>query len=608
VAIRAAAFNCHLFDFYPHHITLRLVTLPILAAVCYGTAWALSGVRDLRIAPRIAVQWTGTALLVALGWLELPQVWIACAWMALAVVLALVGRRARIAELAYQEHVLAAFVAAQLLAVNIYAQYPVERYLPFLGCAGALYAISRFCTLKDALYQRPAAWAHTWGATALIATLAWNESSQPWLAAIWAVFALALAVTDRIFDVEELPYQAHLLTMLALVRAATLNLYIEDKWHGVDLRLITVGILVAVLYAMALWVRMPGSPRGSEARHAYTWVGSGLAAWLLWSELQPIAVAVGLAVFGLLLFEFGSWREQRQIRLQAYVALAAAFVRIFFVNLTAETLPGEALSPRIYTVVPIALIYFYVWARLQAEIAAPEAGRWRAADLIAYFGTGCIAALLYFQTSAEWIVVAWSILAVVLLGATLLLDKEVFQQQAALLVAGIVGRGLAHNIFGGSYFVEGGWRGNFAVLSLTAALLLAALPIAFRLRKRYAGRTNLSFLSRLTALKHSEQLFFFAPIILISFMIAVKMNPGMVTLSWGIEGVLVIVLGLLASQRSYRITGLLLLLLCVVKIVFHDAWQLDERDRYITFIVLGGALTLVSTLYGRYREIVRRLL
>ncbi|MGD0787750.1 MAG: DUF2339 domain-containing protein [Terracidiphilus sp.] len=608
MAIRAAVFNCHLSDLYPHHIALRLATLPMLAAVCYGTAWALSGVDDLRVAPRMAMLWTGTALLVTLGWLELPPVWIAGAWMALAVVLALIGRRSRIAELAYQEHVLAAMVAAQLVAVNLDAQSARERYLPFLGCAGALYAISRFCTLKDAVYRRPAAWLHTWGATALIATLAWNESPQPWLAAIWALFALALAVTDRIFDVEELPYQAHVLALLAVARAMTLNLYMQDKWHGVDLRLITVGILVAVLYAMALWVRMPGSIRGSEARHAYTWVGSGLAAWLLWRELQPIAVAVGLAVFGLLLFEFGTWRQQKQIRLQAYVALAAAFARIFFVNLTAETLPGEALSPRIYTVVPIALIYFFVWAQLQSEKAAPEIGRWRVADLIAYFGTGCVAALLYFQTPAEWIVVAWSILAVVMLGATLLLDKEVFHQQAALLVAGIVVRGLAHNIFGGSYFVEGGWRGNFAVLSLAAALLLAALPIAFRLRKRYAERTGLSFLSRCTAVNHPEQLFFFAPIILVTFMIAVKMNPGMVTLSWGIEGVMVIVLGLLASQRSYRITGLLLLLLCVGKIVFHDVWKLPVTEIYITFIALGAAMTLVSALYGRYREIVRRLL
>jgi uncharacterized membrane protein len=91
-------------------------------------------------------------------------------------------------------------------------------------------------------------------------------------------------------------------------------------------------------------------------------------------------------------------------------------------------------------------------------------------------------------------------------------------------------------------------------------------------------------------------------------MILIKMNPGMVTLAWGVEGVIVILLGLLASERSYRLTGLALLLLCVGKIVVRDAWTLQERDRYITFIVLGGALTLVSTLYGRFREQLRRLL
>ena len=117
-----------------------------------------------------------------------------------------------------------------------------------------------------------------------------------------------------------------------------------------------------------------------------------------------------------------------------------------------------------------------------------------------------------------------------------------------------------------------------------------------------------SLLGRYLALKYPEQLFFFAPAILITFMIAVRMNPGMVTLAWGVEGVVVILLGLLVSQRSYRITGLFLLLLCVGKIVLRDAWSLDERDRYITFIALGAALTLVSTLYGKYRETVRRLL
>jgi hypothetical protein len=608
VVIRAVFFNCHLSDPYPHHLPLRLLSLSILAALFFLSAWALSGVDDLRLAMRTLALWAATALLAVLAWLELSPMLIAPAWMALAVVLVLIGRRLKLKELVFQEHLLAAMVVAQLVAANISAQSTMQRYLSFIGCAAALYAISRFCTLRDAPYRRPAAWIHTWAATALIATLAWNESTQPWLTVIWALFALSLAFVDRIFDVEELPYQAHVLALLAVLRAVTLNLYTLDKWHGIDLRLITVAILIAGLYALAIWVRMPRSVRGTEARHAYTWVASGLAAWLLWCELQPIAVAPGLAIFGLLLFEFGIWRQQPQVRLQAYVALAAAFARIFFVNLTAATLPGELLSPRIYTVVPLAFIYFFVWARLQSDKVPSELGRWSTKDLIAYFGTGCVAGILYFQTPAEWIVVALAALALVLLAATLILDQEVFHQQAALLVVGTVVRGLAHNIFGGSYFGPGGWRGNFAVISLAAAILVAALPIAFQLRKRYAARTSLSFLSLYTGLQYPEQIFFFAPVLFISVVIAIKMHPGMVTLSWGVEGLMVIILGLLVSHRSYRITGLLLLLVCVAKIILHDAWQLNERDRYITFIALGAALTLVSTLYGRYREVVRRIL
>jgi hypothetical protein len=604
----AVAVNGHLSDSYPHHIATRLITLPILALVFYASAWALSGVDDPRIYLRTLTLWAGSSLLALLAWFDVSPAWVAPVWMAFAVALCLIARRFKLRDFAFQGHLLAVAVGVQLMAVNLYAQDAKERYLPFLGCAAAFYAISRFCTLRDAPYRRPAAWMHTWAATALIAALAWNESPQPWLAAIWAAFALALAVTDRVFDVEELPYQAHVLALLAVMRAVTYNLYALDQWRGVSLRLITVSILVAVLYVMARWVRMPASVGNAKARHAYTWAASGLAAWLMWSELQPISVALGLAVFGLVLFELGTWWQQKQLRLQAYTALTAAFARIFFVNLTAATLPGETLSPRIYTVVPIALIYFFVWTRLQSDNAKPEIGQWSPRDLMAYFGTGCVVALAYFQTPVEWIVVAWAALALALVIATWALDKEVFLQQAVLLAVGVVGRGLAHNIFGGSYFFAEGWRGNFAVLSIASALLILALPIAFQLRKRCADRPIESLLGRILALKHPEQWFFFAPVVLITFMIAVKMNPGMITLSWGVEGVVAILTGLLVSQRSYRITGLSLLLLCVAKIVCLDAWRLSDTDRYITFIALGAALILVSWLYSTYRETVRRLL
>jgi hypothetical protein len=600
--------NCHLDDFYPHHIVTRLITLPILALVFYGAAWTLSAAKDIGLYPRRFALWAGTSLLALLVWFEVAPAWVAPIWMALAVALVLIARRIRLADFAYQSHLLSVAVGFQLIAVNLYAQTAMERYLPFLGCAAAFYAISRFCTLRDAQYLRPAAWMHTWAATALIATLVWNESPQLWLAAIWAVFALALAITDRIFDIEELPYQAHLLAFFAVLRAVTVNLYSLDQWRGVSLRLITVSILIAVLYILARWVRMPEAIKDPEARHVYTWIGSSISAWLMWSELQSISVAVGLAIFGLVLFELGSIWKQKQLRLQAYVALTAAFGRIFFVNLTAATLPGETISPRVYTVVPIALIYFYVWSRMQSEQESPEIGLWAPRDLIAYFGTGSVVALAYFQTPVEWVVVAWAALALVLVIAEWALNKQVFLQQAILLAIGVVGRGLAHNIFGGSYFTADGWRGNYNILSIASALLLLALPIAFRLRKRYAELSILPKLSRLLALKHPEQWFFYAPVVLITFMIAIKMNPGMVTLSWGVEGVVVIMLGLFASERSYRITGLFLLLLCVGKILALDIWQLNGRDRYLTLMVLGAALILVSILYSKFRETVRRLL
>jgi hypothetical protein len=39
-----------------------------------------------------------------------------------------------------------------------------------------------------------------------------------------------------------------------------------------------------------------------------------------------------------------------------------------------------------------------------------------------------------------------------------------------------------------------------------------------------------------------------------------------------------------------------------------DAWGLQPRDRYITFIIVGVALLLVSFLYSRYRDTIRQYL
>src|SRR5260370_7254887 len=82
----------------------------------------------------------------------------------------------------------------------------------------------------------------------------------------------------------------------------------------------------------------------------------------------------------------------------------------------------------------------------------------------------------------------------------------------------------------------------------------------------------------------------------------------MVAVSWGIEGVLIVLLALAVQERSFRLTGLGMLLLCVAKAMALDVWGLQARDRYITFIIVVAALVFVSFLYTRYRDAIRQFL
>jgi hypothetical protein len=87
----------------------------------------------------------------------------------------------------------------------------------------------------------------------------------------------------------------------------------------------------------------------------------------------------------------------------------------------------------------------------------------------------------------------------------------------------------------------------------------------------------------------------------------VEMAHGQITIGWGVEAVLVFMLALAVGERSFRLCGLGLLLLCLGKLGF-DVWNMNTGDRTISMTVLGAVLLLVSFLYNRYREAIRKYL
>src|SRR5207245_1021013 len=143
------------------------------------------------------------------------------------------------------------------------------------------------------------------------------------------VFALVLALADLRWKRDELRWQAHALSLLALGRCVVFNLHFVANWHGSSVRLLSLTLVAVIFYALSRIVDMPAEWREREMHHIYSWAASTLVSLMLWFELTPLGIAVGWGMFGLVLFEYGLMRKVVQFRYQAYVALAASFVRIF---------------------------------------------------------------------------------------------------------------------------------------------------------------------------------------------------------------------------------------------------------------------------------------
>ena len=182
-------------------------------------------------------------------------------------------------------------------------------------------------------------------------------------------------------------------------------------------------------------------------------------------------------------------------------------------------------------------------------------------------------------------------------------DVFVFQALAMLGVAGF--RIAAHNFF----YLHESFSTSLQSSIWALALLIAGIPLSFLVRKQGRARRMGAPGGAHWILDHPEQPMFFVPVVLLAVLLALKMPGGMITLAWGIQGMLVFVLALLAKERSYRLTGVALLIICLGKIVIWDVWQInDPRARYLTLIGVGALLLVVSFLYGRNREALREYL
>jgi uncharacterized membrane protein len=291
------------------------------------------------------------------------------------------------------------------------------------------------------------------------------------------------------------------------------------------------------------------------------------------------------------------------------VALVSSFVRIFIANVNdlTGTFLEKLTDPRVLTVIPLALVYFWVYARLHTLNQAPKPGRLPASttqgveNLLACLGTATVTAVVWFAAPPYAVASGLAALTVALMAVAWRMPRRIFLFQALVMLGLATFRLSMHNLPD----LNKQFSGNLSNSIWALALLAAALPFAFLVRRMQKPNELPGWWAFL--MRRPEQAVFFITLVLVAALLFLKMSGGMVTLAWAVEGVLAFILALWVRERSFRLAGLTLVILCVVKIPW-DTWQFHDFRRPLSWMGVGAILLLIPYLYGKNRDALREYL
>jgi hypothetical protein len=289
-----------------------------------------------------------------------------------------------------------------------------------------------------------------------------------------------------------------------------------------------------------------------------------LIAFVMACEFPDAWIGTGWVIFGALLFELGFRRAEKDFLNQGYALLLLGCTATFAVN---ATQPHSAV---LAVGVTLAVAYGCALRRHgPLQVGATAA-------------TGLLAALLIFRVvPAHRLGMAWMALAILFLLHERLLGFKEFR------VAGIGLAALAC-LATISYNIE-------------PAQLLLSLPVV-------AGLYAAQYLMKLSELTLEEIAFSIAATLLLCIVLFGRVSGGLLTVAWACEGLALLGIGFPLGQRVLRLQGLVLLLICVLKLFLFDLSNLETIYRILSFVALGVILLGVSWIYTRFQNQIKKLL
>jgi hypothetical protein len=630
-----ALFVINLYGWPELPYLLRWLTVSSAMAYFYYLAgklhesWRRGDVREVESDLGILCGYVASALLAVLLWKEVRPELVGLAWLVSAMLLLEAGIRApqtpffRV-HIRSQGYILSGLALVGFFSINLFDRdgqqmtYWLSRWMIVPPAIVAFYAL--FFRLHQAISQGEIEQEEKWladlssyAASGLLVVLLWTEVRPELVGLAWLVSAMLLLEAGIRFRREPLRTQGYIVSALAFCAFVLVNLYGfygEQELRGPS-RWLTV--LVAIFAFYALFLRLHQAAMQKETEQEEKWLAdllsyaaSALFTVLLWKELDAVAIALAWGFLGLLLFEAGIGLKQTALRRQGHVLVALGFGHLFLANFTA---PGEifGLSHRLVTVVPLVAMLYYLRSRVTEEQSGgrgldfernyPQAYSYAAALLLVI--------LIRFEFTRSLAVMVWAVIALVFLILGILRQDRDFRIQSYLIAGATFWRSWSTN-----FYLIGSYYGIPERLATTVPVIVAFYTAkALCLFKRdfflQAGAAKVpSLLTKVET--NSQALFSLLGTLLLTLLLYYEAQGNLLTITWTIEGFGLLALGFLIPERTFRLSGLSLLMVCLLKVFLIDLQGVETLYRIFSFIVLGIILLLVSFGYTKYKDVIKR--
>jgi hypothetical protein len=424
----------------------------------------------------------------------------------------------------------------------------------------------------------------SWAASLLVMVAAGQELSVGWIGSAWLAMAAILFETGMRKQLREFRWQAYAMGFCGWFQSVFFVQEVKaHQWAA-------LAIAAAFTYACA-W-RSGKFEAADPDRKEWRWVGwfacagTTLAGMVLifvqtqnWfgSDKFTGAVELGLAI---LLLELGLRHLPWRLRRFSYAVAAFAFLGVSGANASHFVKHAEQAVWLSYLAAACAAWIMSVRLTATSDTLMTARERQWGRSILAGFG-------LMFALCGSWVIVpdtfvpaVWAAIAYGLLEAGNALHVPAYGWLAQ------AGAGIAA-FFAFFFTLPDGHPQR-----ILATVLLIAFLVAFRIKSiAAAGPYHIA-----------------ASALLAAALIYQEVSGSMLTIAWGAEALVLLGAGFTFRERSSRLQGLGLFLICVLKLFFYDLRNLDMPFRILSFIALGLILLGVSWIYTRFRSQLQKLL